>query len=293
MEPQVKIYRLKDLAINEAGTFRAVFATLNVEDSQGDVTLPGAFGEQKVLISQYNHGSWDRGVAALPIGVGRIFEQGNDALIEGEFDMDDPAAVATYKKMRYIHAKGRVQEFSYALPEVESFTRDENGHRVRVLKKIRVPEVSPVLMGAGVNTRLLDIKSGKTVTPGESETEQEFVSRCIAFYVDEGRDADQAAAICHRIWREAKAGKPQQLKMLDHVGIVISKVAELLERLKDLGALRQAEGGTISEGTLSKAQELSEVLTKAAAELAGLRAEHDSAFAEYVRFQRIIAERRA
>jgi hypothetical protein len=159
MEVQTKIYELKSIELKEEGSFVGVFATLNVEDSQGDVTLPGAFGEQNVVISQYNHGSWGTGVAALPIGVGKIYERGEEAIVEGEFDMSDDAAVKTYKKMLYVKSKGRVQEFSYALPEIDWEMREVDGRRQRMLKKIRVNEVSPVLMGAGVNTRLLDIKA--------------------------------------------------------------------------------------------------------------------------------------
>jgi len=270
MEPQIKIYGLKDMALTETGTFRAIFSTLNVEDQQGDITLPGAFGEQKVLISQYNHGSWERGVAALPIGVGRIYEQGEEAIIEGEFDMDDPAAVSTYKKMKYIHSKGRVQEFSYALPEIDYEFREQNGHRVRVLKKIRVPEVSPVLMGAGIRTRLLDIKGGgKTVQPGENETEQDFVSRCVAFYVDEGREPEQAAAICHRIWREGKSSK-----LLDHVALVTEDVSALILRLSKVASLRESQGDSVGEATMQRVLGLRAKLSEMVTEVDRIAKEH-------------------
>lgn len=161
-EPEMKVFELRDMKLDDAGKFRAVFSTFNVEDHQGDIVLPGAFGEQQVIISQYNHGSWERGADALPIGVGRIFEAGEEAIVEGEFDMEDEAAIKTYKKLKYLAAKGRVQEWSYALPEIDYEFRDVDGHRVRILKKIRVPEVSPVLMAASIGTRLLSIKDGKT-----------------------------------------------------------------------------------------------------------------------------------
>ena len=91
------------------GTFTAVFATLKVVDKNGDITLPGAFGEQRVKISQYDHGSWGDGAKALPIGVGRIFESGDDAIVAGEFDMGDPDAVKTYNKLKYLHEKGHTR----------------------------------------------------------------------------------------------------------------------------------------------------------------------------------------
>jgi len=158
--------------VNGEGTFEAVFATLNVVDKDGDLTVNGAFGEQKVLISQYNHGSWNDGAKALPIGVGRIFERGDDAVVVGEFDLEDPDALKTYRKFKYISEKGYTQEFSYALPEIDYEFRDLDGRRIRVLKKIRVPEVSPVLMGAGENTRLLSVKTGKQEEEESTEGEE-------------------------------------------------------------------------------------------------------------------------
>lgn len=159
MDFQTKKYELKDLSLGDSGTFRAIFATLNVIDHDGDLTLPGAFGKQDVIVSQYNHGSWGNGVDALPIGVGKIFEDGEDAIVEGEFNLENEAAKATYQTIKYLHEKQRTQEWSYALPEIEWEMRQIDGRDIRVLKKIKVPEVSPVLMGAGIGTRLLSIKN--------------------------------------------------------------------------------------------------------------------------------------
>ena len=146
------------------GTFEAVFATMNKVDKDGDVTERGAFGEQDVVISQWNHGSWSSGAAGLPIGVGKIFERGDDAVVRGEFDLDDEDGKKTYKKLKYLHDKGRRVEWSYALPHIDYRMGDFDGREVRYLEKIEVPEVSPVLMGAGVDTRLLAIKGAKSKT---------------------------------------------------------------------------------------------------------------------------------
>ena len=56
---------------------------------------------------------------------------------------------------------GDLQEWSYSLPGIESEMRTIDGETVRILKKITVNEVSPVLRGAGNGTRTLDIKDGK------------------------------------------------------------------------------------------------------------------------------------
>lgn len=38
------------------------------------------------------------------------------------------------------------------------------------------------------------------VEPGKSETQDEFIPRCIEYVIGEGKDQDQAAAICYSMW---------------------------------------------------------------------------------------------
>lgn len=162
-----KNFALKFKSINEDGSFKAVFATMNVIDKHTDITLPGAFGRQTVIIGGYNHGSWGKGADALPTGKGVIYENGNEAIVEGNFFLDTYSGNETYKTVKNI---GSDQEWSYALAEIDFEFSEREGQRVRILKKIRVNEVAPVLMGAGEGTRLLDIKSAelKKATPTHS-----------------------------------------------------------------------------------------------------------------------------
>jgi hypothetical protein len=151
---------LQNLKFDDAaGSFTALFAPFNVVDKQGDLTLPGAFGEQRVIISAYGHGSWS---GELPVGKGRIFENAEGGVVEGQFFLDTDMGKQTYLTVKNL---GDLQEFSYALPEVDYEMREQDGERIRVLKRIKVNEVSPVLLGAGMNTHLLDIKSddGKSI----------------------------------------------------------------------------------------------------------------------------------
>lgn len=39
-------------------------------------------------------------------------------------------------------------------------------------------------------------------TPRSSENEQEFISRCIPEMINEGKEQEQATAICYSIWKE-------------------------------------------------------------------------------------------
>lgn len=40
--------------------------------------------------------------------------------------------------------------------------------------------------------------------PTKGQTENEYISTCIAFLVGEGKDKEQAAAICYDNWKESK-----------------------------------------------------------------------------------------
>lgn len=138
----------------DQGLVRAVFSTFNVIDSDGDVTLPGAFEEGKaVRISAYNHTSWG---GALPVGKGTIHANDEEAILEGQFFLDTAAGRDTFAVVKQM---GELQEWSYGFDVIEAEPGHFNGEAVTFLKRVDVHEVSPVLLGAGVNTRTLAAKS--------------------------------------------------------------------------------------------------------------------------------------
>ena len=63
-------------------------------------------------------------------------------------------------------------------------------------RKIKAPKVPLKEVGeiAKATTTQLSVK------PGAGEDKDKFMSRCIGFYVGEGKDQDQAAAICYSTW---------------------------------------------------------------------------------------------
>lgn len=140
----------------DKGEVEAVFATLNVVDSDGDVTPPGAFEDgAKVRISAYGHKSWE---GVLPVGKGAIREVGNEAIMAGRFFMDTQAGADTFQVVKELGADG-LQEWSYGYDPAEYSFGEFADQQVRFLNKLKVHEVSPVLLGAGVGTRLLTAKS--------------------------------------------------------------------------------------------------------------------------------------
>lgn len=136
------------------GEVEAVFATLDVVDKDNDVTKAGAFNEgAPVVISSYNHKSWE---GALPVGKGTIHEVGNQVLLKGQFFLNTTAGRDTFEVIKQL---GGNQEWSYGFNVDESEPGDHEGKSVRVLKKMSVFEVSPVMRGAGVGTRTTFAKS--------------------------------------------------------------------------------------------------------------------------------------
>lgn len=150
--------RLRDVQIKNAdkGTVSAVFSTLNVVDHDGDVTLPGAFDDgAPVVISSYQHTSWG---GALPVGKGVIRTTKSETVLDGQFFLDTAGGRDTFTVVKALAESG-LGEWSYGYDVVEADRGQFDGRDVQFLKRLKVHEVSPVLVGAGVNTRTLAAKS--------------------------------------------------------------------------------------------------------------------------------------
>ena len=143
--------QIKDAA---KGEVTAVFATLGVKDSDGDVTVPGAFEpDAEVVISAYGHTSWG---GALPVGKGTIREVGSEAILDAKFFLDTAAGADTFAVVKEL---GSLGQWSYGFAVTKWSRGEHDGEQVRFIESTKVFEVSPVLLGAGVNTRTLTAKS--------------------------------------------------------------------------------------------------------------------------------------
>lgn len=172
----------------DEGTVEAVFATFNVKDLDGDVTLPGAFEDgAEVLISAYNHGTWG---CALPVGKGVIHADKNKAWLEGQFFLDTQAGRETFTTVKNT---GDLQEWSYGYKVLSTGEVTDEMYQNgvwRVLEKLKVWEVSPVMVGAGIGTETVSVKSAKDEpTPEAIEAE-----RVAAAALKTARDEMQAKA---------------------------------------------------------------------------------------------------
>ena len=152
----VKVFSRVEIKDEDKGEVTALFSTLSVIDSDLDVTRPGAFEDgAKAVISAYGHMSWS---GMLPVGSGKIRTTKTEAILDGQFFMDTVTGADTFTTVKRL-AKDGLGEWSYGYDPVEYSFGEHEGQRVRFLDKLKVHEVSPVLLGAGVNTRTLAAKS--------------------------------------------------------------------------------------------------------------------------------------
>lgn len=148
----------------EKGTVSAVFSTFDVIDKDGDLTLPGAIKDgMEVVISAYGHQSH---YGALPLGKGVIRTTKKEALLEGQFFMDTAHGADAF---RTVKALGALQEWSYSLHNVTRKSSEVDGQMISIIEDIGlIKEVSPVLIGAGVETRTLVAKGLKFTEEGDA-----------------------------------------------------------------------------------------------------------------------------
>lgn len=190
------------------GVVVARFATLNVIDSDEDVTLPGAFGEQAVRMQPYGHDTY-----SPSIGKGTIAEEAEDAIAMLKVNLQMAAGKETYESLKFDSENGEaLTEWSYTYDVVKSSNGQHDGRDVRFLEDIKVHSVDPVFLGAGVQTATLDVKAKdlpflEHVASIEADVKA-FVERCserAAVLENEGRKLSGAN-------RERLAGQVEALR---------------------------------------------------------------------------------
>lgn len=245
------------------GEVKAVFATLNVEDKDRDVTKPGAFTNgQPVVISAYDHKSWD---GALPVGKGMIHEVGNQAVFEGKFFLNTTGGRDTFNTVKEL---GDQCEWSYGYNVDDSEPGTHEGKSVRILKKMTVFEVSPVLRGAGEGTRTL---SAKAAAAG-AEPDGSYpinVPKDVTDAVDDynrsnGTPADKA----HIIARARAIGATDKLpagwaggkSLNDEISFAVEAVQDAVSSASRVAALRAEKGKMLSNVNRQRLEDLNDAV---------------------------------
>lgn len=214
-----------ELKADKPGSFTAKFATLNVIDHDGDVILSGAIPSGKeVLISSYMHNSW---YDALPVGKGVIRIENDDALIDGQFNLNTESGKEHYEAVKFAP---ELQEWSFgfrikAIDEESEW--NENPKVWRVIKELDVYEVSPVLRGAGIDTRVLSIKSDN---PSPFTEELEVVLATASKFIE--RSKGLAALRAKKGKELSEANKERLIKLQESLAGLSEELKTLLESPK-------------------------------------------------------------
>lgn len=206
---------LRGVEIKDAdkGEISAVFATFNAIDSDGDVTLPGAFDDgAPVRMSAYQHMSWS---GALPVGKGIIRTTKTEAIFDGQFFMNTQAGRDTFEVVKQM---GPMQEYSYGYDSLEYSFGEQDGQQVRFLAKQLVHEVSPVLLGAGVGTRTLTAKAGGRTFSDEATLVLAGVNALV----------DRAADVMAKRAEKGKGLGADSAALLEQLHAQTKRLAELL-----------------------------------------------------------------
>ncbi len=141
----------------EKGEVEAIVATLGVVDRDYDVIQEGAIMDgAKVKLSGYGHDTVFSG--AMPVGRGAIHIDGDKAVFRGKVFMSTARGRETLAVLKEMGAE---QEWSFGFRVIGREEPDEawskRGAR-RILTKLEAFEVSPVLIGAGIDTQTVRAK---------------------------------------------------------------------------------------------------------------------------------------
>jgi hypothetical protein len=177
------------------GAFRAVFARFNVIDHDGDVTLPGAFEVgAKTRIAGMGH-NWN-----IPtIGAGTIGADDTEAWIDGQFNLKMVQGREHYESVKFDLEQGsKSTEWSYAYDDL---TSPESKREIaqwpgakRILAALKVHEVSPVMLGAGIGTGTLSVKARRRALAKQGPMSDEEKRAAIQQAVTRQDAADDVAA---------------------------------------------------------------------------------------------------
>jgi HK97 family phage prohead protease len=197
----------------DRGEVTAVFSTLGVVDSDGDVTRPGAFEDgAAVVISAYGHASWG---GALPVGKGVIRADDTKAVLEGQFFLDTTVGADTFKSVKNLGALG---QWSYGYDVTECAFGEQDDKRVRFLDGLKVFEVSPVLVGAGVGTQTLSAK-GRNLT---------FADEGAAVLAAVAAFGDRAAEVMAMRRAKGKGLSPESAGLVERLEAALKRLQDAL-----------------------------------------------------------------
>jgi hypothetical protein len=227
------------------GDIELAFAQIGVRDKDGHVTDAGAFPSKSVPMSAYGHTSWPERGARLPTGLVDIGEEGKLAKARGRFFLETTHGRDTYLTVK---ALGDLQEWSYGYKVLDGAKgKDEHGKPALHLKKLDVREVSPVLVGAGLGTHTIGIKSSDDEGPLAGLPYADAIARVL-------RDAEDIVGRSKSL-RELRVKEGRELSTANR-----EKLSKLRDSIAALDELRQEVEDLLSRTDPSAAKDSPEVI---------------------------------
>lgn len=199
----------RGFAIKDAdkGEVEAVVATLGVIDRDGDIIRNGSLkGTASVTMSAWGH---DAMYGAVPAGKGKLREEKNALVFSGRAFLSTTGGKETFEVLKEM---GEDQEWSFGFRvtgwEAPSDEEKKAG-AWRVITKMDAFEVSPVIVGAGLNTRTLAVKSapqadGADGTPEAPALDDELKAIVADVYARREAEKKAAADLAAEAERKAK-----------------------------------------------------------------------------------------
>lgn len=147
------------------GYVLARVATLNVPDNEDDVLMSDSVGRQDIIVSKWNHSS-KQIFGPSPVGMGRVYEEGDALLAEMQYFIDDnnPDAESAYNTVKKLSKNNQCYwSIAYKTREADykQLTDDGVVRVIRYIHRMDVDEASPVDDPGGVGTGTIDIKQAR------------------------------------------------------------------------------------------------------------------------------------
>lgn len=142
-------------AAGDDGSFEAVIATLGVLDKDRDIVEPGAFGNAVASVMPAHDGT------SVPLGKVSVKEDGASAIAVGQFNLEIEKARDWSSSLKFdLATPPSIQEWSWGfnIPPGGAQFEERDGEQVRILKRVDLIEVSPVLRGASIGTGTISAK---------------------------------------------------------------------------------------------------------------------------------------
>jgi HK97 family phage prohead protease len=214
-----------ELKADKPGDFSAVFSTFNVVDLDGDVTLPGAFEDGTVTRVLPAH-NW----SSYMVGNGTIRADADKAMIDGRFFLNTSEGKNWYESIKADKDSGaNLQEYSYGFDVVDASFGQFDNRNVRFLRKLKVHEVSPVTLGAGINTGTVAVKNQQP--PTDDEIDLSFTEH-VDLIVNEV--ARFATRVQERGEVLAKEGRTFSAANVSKLGTIADEIEQVSSRLREL-----------------------------------------------------------